>query len=524
MFNKLKSMNMALCKQELYDLSLDEISVKLDPLEFFDPDLYYRLLEEYFNVNIYVFGSSNGSNSMIVPRYKSFHTRPNRDRLTVLIYKNNQQCELIINQLSDQHKMLIFDTTMGKYCHQFLQQVMHTYTMSGSSSLNINIYNNLYSIADHLKFIPNIMSQYIDEDGKVRALNININNQLMTLMILPSQPENFPIDLNIHYIDAQLALTTMTQQPTGITKSNDMITGLWYKIYDVEYGEYIPIKPIKTLLNLDKIGPNQILLNKSKSMIGQYTFTKKILNRLLNIVQWLYLVAMYKFNLINTVDEFFDQYVIYMNDSSTIYNDLMTIPRRFPVYENYASYFDYIAKYCPALSTDKLIMYNQDFYNKVKNYMVQFNLNDNDIPIYIKNYYEYVSDFKTSDNTFIFLNKETLLAWQEHHQDIYYQIVDTIYPYIYKTNYGKMFIIQNVYDYKLETALSVSHHWHQYSLNIGPQGKTDTEMVDFNIYKVNDLKKLELVHMSEENRYHILDYNYRLGRVGSGKYAAMLPL
>lgn len=529
----LSRLNMAVVKQELYDYTIEQIIEELDKDQFFNPDIFYRLLEEYFNVNIYVF-----DNSLVVPRFQKFHTRPLRERQCVLIYKNDNQCELIINVLSDTHKMLIFDFVMSKYCHQFLQNILHTYTFKAQNKINavkkrvVDTFNNLYYISNHLKFIPNVISQYIDEEGKMRALTIKTKTGLMSIMTLPSQPENLPIDLTIHKINYKDLSQIMTQQPTAMTISNGLMTGLWYKIYDVEYGEYIPIihtQPINI-----KIGPNCNLPGILNTTIGQYSLMKKILNRLLQIVQWLFLLAINKYEFVNDVDEFFNQYVTYTDGTSTMYNDLINMPRRFPVYEKFTDYFDYVALYCQQLiNNKKLVMYNRDFYNKVKIYLKDFNLSDNDIPIYIRNYYEYVSDFKTLPNTKVFLNDETLSAWQdqhEHHERIYYQILSyTIYPYIYKTNYGKMFLVQNVDNYNFDLALSVCDYWNKHHINIGHKGPlvdsllVNTDKINnVNIYKVNDLEQLELVNLG--NQYHVIDYNYRQGRIGSGKYAAMLPL
>ena len=512
---KLKSICIV-TKQELYDMSLTEIEKSLDT-DFFDPDLYYRLLEEYYNVNIYVFNTN-----LIVPRFKDFHTRPMRDKPTVLIYKNEKQCELIINVLSETHKMLIFDMNMSKYCHDFLQHVLNTYTFSN----DIKTYHHLYYLTNHLKIIPNIISQYIDDHGKMRALTVKVNNKLMSLLTLPSQPENLPVDLTIHTIDVKDALSLMTQPYTGVTVSNDLVTGLWFRIYDVEFGEYIPIIPTKDI-KINKIGPNNVLIHQGSKVTGQYTFMKKILNRLLQVIQWLFLVAVYKYNTIDEVDDFFYQYVTYVNKDSFIYNDLIDIPRRLPVYETFNYYFDYIAEYCPALvKNNKLIMYNEDFYNKVKEHLRNFHLSDNDIPIFIRDYYQYVSDFKTLPNALIFLNDETLNAWQENYSKIYYFIIDTIYPYIYKLN-TRMFIIQNVENNHLDKALSVCDYWHKHQINIGFKGyQVDVNHKNINIYKVNDLQQLELVQVGTDplNQYHVLDYNYRSGRIGSSKYAAMLPL
>jgi hypothetical protein len=100
----------------LYDVDIKDIKDNFLVTEFLDPKLYYRLLEEYFNVNIYVI-----TNKLVeVPKYTLFHARPVRSyRPTLLIYKHQNQCELIIND-----NQYLYHDDMTIYCHDFLQQLL----------------------------------------------------------------------------------------------------------------------------------------------------------------------------------------------------------------------------------------------------------------------------------------------------------------------------------------------------------------------------------------------------------------
>ena len=89
--------NFGLLKQELYDKDVDTIKTMFLNNVFLDPKLYYRALEEYFDINIYVFESEN---ILDIPRFRQFHTRPLRlNRKTILIYKKTIEgpCELIFS-------------------------------------------------------------------------------------------------------------------------------------------------------------------------------------------------------------------------------------------------------------------------------------------------------------------------------------------------------------------------------------------------------------------------------------------
>lgn len=89
-------------KQELYDVTYDEFVSRItDMNHYIDPYLYYRGLEEIFNVNIFVFTSTlvklNPSSleelesdipTLEIPRCHEYHTRTRNDRGIVCIYKN----------------------------------------------------------------------------------------------------------------------------------------------------------------------------------------------------------------------------------------------------------------------------------------------------------------------------------------------------------------------------------------------------------------------------------------------------
>lgn len=109
-------------KQELYDVKFEDfVNNILDPDHYIDPYLYYRGLEEIFDVNIFVFTSdmikkypssyeelNSNLPSLEIPRCFDYHTRIKNDRNIVCIYKNygsyrfvgkgknsNPSCELI---------------------------------------------------------------------------------------------------------------------------------------------------------------------------------------------------------------------------------------------------------------------------------------------------------------------------------------------------------------------------------------------------------------------------------------------
>lgn len=105
-----------LFKQELYDQNQKEIVTKLNDIStFFDPALWYRGLEELFNINIYVFkktqrrAKAGFTIELEMPRCRWFHVRNNIERPTIVILKHwgsesskieYPQCEIIYQKLA----------------------------------------------------------------------------------------------------------------------------------------------------------------------------------------------------------------------------------------------------------------------------------------------------------------------------------------------------------------------------------------------------------------------------------------
>jgi hypothetical protein len=103
----LRDVNVSVCSQET--LNVPDLSDIHNPMVYLDPSLYYRVLEEKFNVNLVVFGFETGSSTVGTlrlpehrPPYLSYF---NDSRETVYVFEHSgsevnratyPQCELIV--------------------------------------------------------------------------------------------------------------------------------------------------------------------------------------------------------------------------------------------------------------------------------------------------------------------------------------------------------------------------------------------------------------------------------------------
>ena len=277
-----KTMNPALFKQELYDMSREEIVSQLESKDvYFASEKFYRGLEELFDINIFVFDTGSTPEhpaeteeklTIEIPRSKICHIRPNRaSKRSVLIFKhwgteidkiNNPHCELIIsssksNDNSDddnkkkkrkghieENITYIFDENMSKILYQTLHRSMKVYVWSYPEERREKVTSedlitriNPFSQIDWKSLFNkyNIVSQRVDSYGKLRVIGIQIKKDIiLPLFIPPSQPFNLPPLIKIEPVDEDIVLSILGP-PSGIAKE-----GLWFSIIDYNYGIYVP--------------------------------------------------------------------------------------------------------------------------------------------------------------------------------------------------------------------------------------------------------------------------------------------
>ena len=96
---------------------------------------------------------------------------------------------------------------------------------------------------------------------------------------------------------------------------------------------------------------------------------------------------------------------------------------------------DYLETQCPKLIyKNKIIITNEQLYQQLTDYLKYYGLTFHKIPKVINGYYENIDDFN-QNHTIVFLNKETLKAWQYDQSEIKIQnhlLPYMSYPYLYQ--------------------------------------------------------------------------------------------
>lgn len=554
----------SLLKQEMYDYTDAEIVALLgDNNTFLDPDLFYRAVEETFQINIYVFSDESpagtGMGSMAIPRFKIFHSRPLKlERPTVVLFKSMgsesdnleyPHCELIvdIDQAAGQI-MKLFGPEMTEVCHSTLQASLKTITWTTLPNNTFDVHANIYNYIDHLNLfgLPAV-SQYIDSNGKMRALTLNANGQELTITTIPSQPENLLVRTDVARAPADLALE-MFGDPTGVTRDTEgRVTGLWFQIMDIANGEYVPVVPTVGLAEVPQGKPDP-LRPAGMNVTGRLSKLRRTLNIIKQIARWLYELA--KLTLAITPELFVTSYLSRNDDpvpDSANYYDLTRIPRRYPQVTTVEDGIRALSRLAPTLfQGGRMVMYNLDFANRIYQMIVDYsNLQTGkpaQPPSFIADYYVIASDYRQAPNTKIFISDEDLNAWltttrSSGNYSRFYNIRTQVVvgmgftqdPYLYEDEVGHVYIIQNVAAGTLEKAMAVATTWNLHRVNIGFNPAPLEGFDPYMIYGISPASKIIPVEdhtQGLEAFLRVLYYGSQANKMAGrdGRYGAILRI
>lgn len=295
---KIASMHIGLYMQELVGVDANIIRNIL-LYDWADPFIFYRGLEELFNINIYILNSE--TEELQLPSHHIMYIRTFRKRKTVLIWYHPQEriSELIIYTPQTtikgcKKKTMLFDKSIN-------QRMFKT---QKRDYINMNCYKfyNIFRIFNWETIISKfgtIKSQYIDNYGKMRGLTIKINdNDHMTIFFPPSQPLNISNDFKVYGLKLDDAINMMGKEPESIIEE-----GYWFSYQEIDKFIFIPN---------ETIGIETNPLYTSNDVIYDEFVKKDNIDNLINkqkeILWWAYLSNRESIN-INSMNSFIDMYV-----------------------------------------------------------------------------------------------------------------------------------------------------------------------------------------------------------------------
>jgi len=537
----------SLCKQEMYDFSNENISSTLkDDDIFLDPDLYYRAVEEAYNINIFVFAPSKDEEkrlknkeesygSIHLPRFKLFPSKtPRKDRATLLIYRtmgsesdnlSYAQCELLVNYKEDS-EIAVFDENIYKLVFNATLAVNKTITweLVSENGVDIDILarNNLYSRVNYFELTKDMAKkQYIDEYGKCRGLYLKD----MLMVIPPSAPENIPESSEIVRAPSKNVISLFGNPLAGSLDKNGNVDGLWFPVLDLVYGIYIHIIPEKLKL---PIGPINPLGETGRNISSRLIKMKRDLDFIMQVLKWLLSLSRMP------LEDFMNKYVgigELGGDSSEIY-DFTNIGRKFPIVNTVEDGMEEMKKRVPTLFVnDRLFLYSDKMFNGVL-YLMQMYVKEYSsdiVPISITRKHLTEQDFIAYSGVALFLNERDLKTWlksldkiPEILNKIDLSNATKIDPYMYVAPDEHIYLVQNVMEGNIEKALNVCYYWQKYKVNPGFRSH-DYDEIEIPKYVIYDLSPANTAVLSENHAGDSLDF-FSILRYNPFSHAAMLRL
>ncbi|HLX53251.1 MAG TPA: hypothetical protein VKR58_04895, partial [Aquella sp.] len=512
-------------RQELYDHNDQEIrNLLTNPDVFLDPALYYRFLEELFDVNIYIFSSPRGNEESFAmletPRNKMFHTRRLTNRKgTIIIFKHwgsefdkltFPQCELIViyDTVNKKIDTALFEMEMSEILHDVIINTKNTISWSiDPNNVRLIPRKNLYNTLNSYQILQTggtLIGQILDGYGKARAFILKLppveternnapsdssvgrNNapSEVTVMIPPAQPENLPIygtpvisDLSTVYRALGNQIMRVSLNPKGL------VDGVWYQVLDLEEGFYVPIKPIERS-HLPDIpeGSDNPLFSDGKNMVRRLRELTRINKIIMQIIQWLFL--QFNGNLIDFIEKYFLIDPRRIVNSEKYYN-ISKVRRRLPNIKSMSDALNYVSQIIPTLvQNDKIIIYSKKYAEGIIYFLKEYIkssdyiLGPADPPKYLKVILEEESDYKQFGNTVIFIREVDMRAWLftktrlgiktssiYRHIDFSDNLVSE--PIIYQDPAGRNYLIQNVINSEYLRAINVAYEWYTSKINYG---------------------------------------------------------
>jgi hypothetical protein len=391
LFNSAVGIRPELLRQELYDMNNEDIiNVATDNDEFFDPLRFYRILEELFDCNIYVFSNKDEDHEtarkislLQLPRHQYFHAHaPVPGRRVVLISRHwgseanaleYPQCEIIIDQRQSETRMA-FGDDMNELLYPALTFVGRTLSWQIFEARSVSPEGedviipsltcrmNVYSAMNFKMIfgqIP-ILRQIIDAAGKARVFEIapERNSALRIYVnIPPTAPLNIaefkPEDV-LGNLPPYPLLVQLLGEPISVTISTDglYLTGLWFPVGDIQFGFYCQCQDVlwtefsQKYPNINRnsesaaltvhiprkseIGRGEVRSLIAGSSIQRIKYLRRAARFVDQIVKYLYLVA----DKPTDIDNFLKSIAIFLpaeqrSDSVDIYN-ISNIPRILP--------------------------------------------------------------------------------------------------------------------------------------------------------------------------------------------------
>lgn len=557
----------SLLAQEMYAYEAERIRRDLsDPAIFLDPARHYRAVEEIFRINIFCFvadvseGRSNIAFDM--PAHKHFHVRPYRpDRYSVILYKDvtpsnvrkHPQCEPIINLEGGQQRSL-YGPSMTKICRDIISMSQNVLTWSQSEPMRASL--DLYSSVDYLRLLKgSAISQRLDSSGKMRAVTFRHKGNLITLIVLPAQPLNLPLDQTVHKTDIRTAKEILGRPGRLCPDSEGNLDGLWFGFSGFEEAILVKIKEgdrnSSSVAGLP-VGSIDPINSEGDSVIGRMRRLRRVLSFIKQFLVWIF--DLYRRRLESPLDgefpeDFIDRYFRHDRnpgtEDSSLYYDISKVGYQLPRVRNETEALLYLESIGTNISRDgALNFYSLQFRKNMEVFIRDYHRRNVNVNIRINDslegYFDKYDSFTQHKDCEVFIGKGEMREWLRRkvtsldtlnvHDHLREEDANVSVPFLFRNEDSKIYMVQNPLDGRRESALHIAHVWNADRVNPGPHVEAGT-IQDFShiVYRISiDGHLIPVIDNSDGNEIYLRILNYQTVKDElegiEARYGALLEL
>lgn len=431
--------------QEMFSYSTERIrKIFLNPSAFFDPLLFVRLVEEYFNIDIYIFSPAfrgRTASSIIPPRFTKFYARPPNNRPVVLVLRSMgaaseglkyPQCELIVKEKEG----LFTDVNLKNKCYRTLIGTLPTvsifapYAVPNLTSVKYIDFDVVEgTVSRRCQTSPGVtmeaVAQRVDDAGKLRALVLQEGDVVLTLFTVPSQPQFLPtaafvtdeaFQAGLPRVAAKTALKFFKGRAKDV--SDGQIYGIWVEnVSDPNVQDYVPVEITADSVDLPP-GPEFIFYDtpapdSSQSVVAPLRSKQQKLRYLLAIVEWLFEIDRKHGS--GDPKEFAEKYFRVTGTAEDY--DVSGLVFRFPLVDTVENGIINLHEFIPSFCspTGALLFYSEDFARRMAGHLQELYLNTfgttPNPPVRLRGFYREAEDFLPQDNVAIFTTLKGLKQW-----------------------------------------------------------------------------------------------------------------
>jgi hypothetical protein len=426
------------------------------------------------------------------------------------------QCEIVIrwnvNKSSDTQYYFNYKDQISKNINKVFRLLNESY------ALNQKIPETIFNLPDDITPI----SQYIDNYGRCRRVNVKYKGHLLTISTNPMPPLPIAEDNKEFKVDIKIALDFLTKinikpiKQTVIDRKNPKVISINSILGNVNINIPVNMGTIINDVDIEFVYDNS---ENNTSAMKTFNFNKKMVRYITEYVFWLFSNYLNDNKVENITEKVLAKFAqkTFQIDSKVEYK---LVPKIF-------------GKNNSLMKDGKLIVKSEEMLKRLMYVLKLYSMQDiNTLRSYYKrnsisNYYVDITDFETYPNQVLLQGEDALDKWLSESKVTMKLnsgiLLSQSSPYFFKNEKvhdEKIFLAQNVNS--LENAISVSMCWQKYGFNNALDIEEKYDDYSFTLYKYINADNITPIQVigNKKIKKHIRILGYKLA--GTPFYTVLL--